>query len=83
MKNIKEAKKKFIEFLKKKKLKITYERKKILEEVFKTGAHFDAEGLYLDFKRDNINISRATIYRTLDVTYIIVLSFFKYLHRLA
>lgn len=67
MKNFEEAKKVFTSFLKKKKLKSTYERKKILEEIFKMDEHFDAEGLYLKFREANINISRATVYRTLDL----------------
>jgi Fur family transcriptional regulator, ferric uptake regulator len=67
MKNKEEAIKKFISYLKNNKLKVTHERKKILEEILKFHDHFDAESLYLKFKNENIDISRATVYRTLDL----------------
>ncbi len=70
MKNIKsadEAKKIFIEYLKKNNLKVTHERTRLVEEIFKIKDHFDAEGLFFQFKKEHINISRATIYRTLEL----------------
>lgn len=67
MTDIKKAQKIFVEFLSRNNFKVTYERKKILDEIFKIQDHFDAEGLYLKFKNEDINISRATIYRTLDL----------------
>lgn len=63
----KKAKKKFWDFLKKKNLKITGEREKILEEVFSTHEHFDAEKILMNFKQKGVKVSRATIYRTLDL----------------
>ncbi len=67
MKNKEDAKEIFINYLRNNNLKVTVERKKLLDEILKLHNHFDADGLYLKFKNENINISRATIYRTLDL----------------
>ncbi len=61
------AKKIFWDFLKKKQLKVTNERVRVLEEVFSTHEHFDAEDILMRFKQEKVKISRATIYRTLDL----------------
>ena len=53
--------------LKKNNLKFTTERLSILEEVFETHEHFEADELLDLLKQKNIQTSRATVYRTLDV----------------
>jgi Fur family ferric uptake transcriptional regulator len=57
----------FKSYLKKKNLKVTKERLVILEEVFARHDHFEADDLVLVFKQKNQNVSRATVYRTLDL----------------
>ena len=57
----------FEEYLSSRGLKWTPERKVILHEVFSTHEHFEADDLLLRLKKKNIRISRATIYRTLEL----------------
>jgi Fur family ferric uptake transcriptional regulator len=57
----------FEEFLQKKKLKFTKERQIILAEVFSRHDHFDAEQLISDLQAKKERVSRATIYRSLDL----------------
>lgn len=57
----------FCEFLKSKKLKYTSERKKILNEVHAYSSHFQAEDLLFSMRKRGVNVSKATIYRTLPV----------------
>lgn len=61
------AKEKFIQFLEQKNLRITAQRRAIVDTVFSTEEHFTAEQL-LEWsrKRDN-SVSRATVYRTLPL----------------
>ena len=61
------AKRKFIEFLEQKNLRMTAPRMAIIDSVFSTDQHFTAEQL-LDWsrKRDR-SVSRATVYRTLPL----------------
>jgi Fur family ferric uptake transcriptional regulator len=48
-------------------LRKTPERFVILEEIYARHDHFDAEALYEEIKRKDFNISRATVYNTLDL----------------
>jgi len=57
----------FEAFLRSQKLKLTGERMAILEAVFQQRTHFDAESLHGDLKGRGSAISRATVYRTLDL----------------
>lgn len=57
----------FREYLNKKGLKFTSERKKILKEVFSSHEHFDVEGLYAKLKQKDADVSRSTIYRTIPL----------------
>ena len=57
----------FFEYLRNNDLKITPERITILNEVLKIDKHFEANTLFLHLLTDNIKISRATIYRTLEL----------------
>jgi len=54
-------------FLRSKKLKLTGERMEILATIFRKDAHFDAEELHSELKAMGRDISRATVYRTLDL----------------
>ena len=48
-------------------LRMTQERRRVLDEVFRTEGHFRPDDLLVRFRTDGIRISRATIYRTLDL----------------
>lgn len=61
------AKRKFMEFLARKHLRITSQRQAIVDTVFSTEEHFTAEQL-LDWSRQrDKSVSRATVYRTLPL----------------
>ncbi|HKY32885.1 MAG TPA: transcriptional repressor [Candidatus Polarisedimenticolia bacterium] len=47
-------------------LKMTQERREILQEVFSSPEHFGADELHLRFVHKKVPVSRATIYRTLE-----------------
>jgi Fur family ferric uptake transcriptional regulator len=57
----------FKNFLSEKQLKLTPQRKAVLEAVFATHRHFDAEELVQILRQMGKRISRATVYRTLDL----------------
>lgn len=57
----------FETFLRSKKLKLTGERMEILATIFRKDKHFDAEELHAELKSMGRDISRATVYRTLDL----------------
>ncbi|NOZ24582.1 MAG: transcriptional repressor [Nitrospirae bacterium] len=57
----------FRDFLQEKGLKLTRERKVILEEVFRHDDHFDIDEFYLKIKQKGLKVSRASIYRTLPL----------------
>lgn len=57
----------FSEYLKKNNLKNTPERMIILQEILKLKTHVEAETLLDHFKSLSVKISRASIYRTLEL----------------
>ena len=57
----------FSAYLENKELRKTNERFTILEEIYLRDDHFDAESLYEDLMRKKVNVSRATVYNTLDL----------------
>ena len=57
----------FEAYLRSKKLKLTGERMEILATIFRKDTHFDAEELHAQLKTLGRDISRATVYRTLDL----------------
>jgi Fur family ferric uptake transcriptional regulator len=62
-----EAKRKFMDFLEKKNLRITDQRRIIIDTVFDTEEHFTAEQLLEWAREKDRSVSRATIYRTLPL----------------
>jgi Fur family ferric uptake transcriptional regulator len=57
----------FTSYLEKKELRKTNERYAILEEIYAHTGHFDVEGLYVKMQDQDIRVSRATVYNTLDL----------------
>jgi len=57
----------FRDFLQARGLKLTRERKVILEEVFKQHDHFDIDEFYLKVRQKGLKVSKASIYRTLPL----------------
>lgn len=60
-------KEKFLEFLEGKRLRLTAQRRAIIETVFNTGEHFTAEQLLEWSRQRDKSVSRATVYRTLPL----------------
>lgn len=57
----------FSAFLKKRNKRQTPERFVILEEIYKTDDHVDADELYVRLKQEGTQVSRATVYNTLEL----------------
>jgi Fur family transcriptional regulator, ferric uptake regulator len=58
---------KFNSFLLQQGLKPTSERTALIREIFSTHYHFDADELLFKMKQNDVKISRATVYRTLEL----------------
>lgn len=65
--HIEEVKNIFSAYLEQKDLRKTSERFIILEEIYLRDDHFEAEALFNYLKKKNYNVSRATVYNTLDL----------------
>ncbi len=61
------AKRRFEDFLATKSLRLTAQRRAIMETVFGTKAHFTADQLLAWSRRRDKSVSRATVYRTLPL----------------
>ncbi len=61
------VKSQFVKYLKSKGLLLTRQRAKVLEEVTRTRGHFGAEDLCLRLCAGDKRVSRATVYRALDL----------------
>lgn len=61
------AKKRFLEFLAGRNLRVTAQRQAIIDTVFSTQRHFTAEQLLAWSRRRDRSVSRATVYRTLPL----------------
>ncbi len=55
------------DYLEKHNLRKTQERYSILEMIYSREGHFDADSLYSEMKQNNVKVSRATVYNTLDL----------------
>jgi Fur family ferric uptake transcriptional regulator len=64
---IKKATDIFREFLKNGSNRITPERFEILDAALECNGHFSADELFVEMKKKNSRISRATVYNTLDL----------------
>ncbi len=58
---------KFSAFLQDQGLKLTSEREALVREIFSIHYHFEADELLFKMKQNNVKISRATVYRTLEL----------------
>jgi Fur family ferric uptake transcriptional regulator len=67
LKQIEKVREIFRAFLKDRNQRQTPERFAILDEVYATADHFDADELYLRLKAKDVRVSRATVYNTLDL----------------
>ena len=47
--------------------RLTKQRKAVWDELEKSNDHYDADSIYENIKSKKISVSRATVYRTLDV----------------
>ncbi|MFN3841351.1 MAG: Fur family transcriptional regulator [Cyclobacteriaceae bacterium] len=65
--NFEEVRKIFTAYLESRELRKTSERYAILEEIYSHDGHFDVESLYLSMKKKAYQVSRATVYNTLDL----------------
>ncbi|MCY4159712.1 MAG: Fur family transcriptional regulator [Bacteroidetes bacterium] len=63
----KEVRERFREFLKLRGLRETRERIVILDAIYQTDDHIDADTLHLRLRQQNHEISRATVYNTLNL----------------
>lgn len=57
----------FQDFLQEQGLKLTGERTALVREIFAIHYHFEADELLFKMKEKNVKISRATVYRTLEL----------------
>ena len=58
-----------ISALKKEGLRYTNQRQAVWDEIKSNEDHRDAEEIYSALRKNNLNVSRATVYRTIDVLY--------------
>ncbi|MGK9477977.1 Fur family transcriptional regulator [Melioribacter sp. OK-6-Me] len=65
--NLNEAHEVFRKYLKQEKHRITPERFEVLDFALKYEGHFGADELYLRMKNNKSNVSRATVYNTLEL----------------
>lgn len=63
------ARRRFEEYLRSKGLRVTRQRRLILELAWAIGRHFSAEALYARARARDATVSRATVYRTLALLY--------------
>lgn len=60
---------KFKKVLKDENLKLTPQRVEVFKEVCNSEEHREAEEIYLALRKRDINVSRSTVYRTMDILY--------------
>lgn len=57
----------FVSFIRERGLRVTSERLALLDQIFAHHGHIDAEQLLASLRADGVKISRATVYRNLDL----------------
>ena len=55
------------QILHKKNLRYTQQRQEVWDEICSTNEHRDAEDIYNSLRKRQTNVSRATVYRTIDI----------------
>ena len=55
------------EILRKEGLRYTKQRQAVWDEIQNSQKHRDAEDIYMSIRNNGVNVSRATVYRTIDV----------------
>ena len=60
---------KFKKVLKDENLKLTPQRVEVFREVCNSEEHREAEQIYLALRKKDLNVSRSTVYRTMDILY--------------
>ena len=58
-----------LEILKEENLKMTPQRIEVFREVCDSNEHRESEEIFLSLRKRDVNISRATVYRTMDILY--------------
>ena len=56
-----------VEILRSENLRYTTQRQAVWDEIRKSDEHRDAEEIYIELKSNGVRVSRATVYRTIDV----------------
>lgn len=64
---LKEVEEIFQNYLRKKGHRSTPERLKVLREIYSSSKHLDADEIFMMLKQKHANVSRATVYNTLDI----------------
>ena len=64
---VESAREQFSEFLRSSGHRQTPERYKVFDEVYSTDGHFDVDELYVRMRTNNVNVSRATVYNSLEL----------------
>jgi len=64
---LQEEKARFFAFLAQRGLKLTRQREAVVNEVFQDTGHFEAEEIVHRLKGNRLRVSRATVYRTLEL----------------
>ena len=58
---------KFRDILRRERLKFTPQRVAVLEEIVRDSGHRECEDIYMALRQNGSHVSRATIYRTMDI----------------
>ena len=61
--------KKFKSILKDENLKMTPQRVEVFRQVCDSNEHQESEEIFISLRKRDVNISRATVYRTMDILY--------------
>ena len=61
--------KKFKSILKDENLKMTPQRVEVFRQVWDSNEHQESEEIFISLRKRDVNISRATVYRTMDILY--------------
>ena len=61
--------KKFKKILKEENLKMTPQRIEVFREVCDSNEHRESEEIFLSLRKRDVSVSRATVYRTMDILY--------------